>query len=203
MAKETGFEFDYIENADSIGAAFLSRYKLFIQLDYPPYRWSDSAKADFQKAIREGSINWVGFHHATLLGEFDGFQIWPWFSEFMGGIRWKAYIADFAAAKLKVELKDHPVTKGLSPNFIVDKEEWYTWDKSPRPNVSVLISVDESSYTPASNVKMGDHPVVWTNQKIKARNVYIFMGHHGELFNNSDYKMLFRNAVEWGIEKTK
>lgn len=39
-----------------------------------------------------------------------------------------------------------------------------TYDKSPRPNVHVLANVDESSYTPASDIKMGDHPVVWVNE---------------------------------------
>ena len=34
--------------------------------------------------------------------------------------------------------------------------EWYTYDKSPRPNVRVLASVDEATYTPASDIKMGD-----------------------------------------------
>jgi len=42
-------------------------------------------------------------HHATLLGEFDGYPMWTWFSGFMGGIRFKNYIPDFAAARVKVE----------------------------------------------------------------------------------------------------
>jgi hypothetical protein len=197
LSAEMNFSMDFIENADSIGEAFLSRYRLFIQLDYPPYRWTDTAKAAFEKFIKEGKISWLGFHHATLLGEFDGFPIWPWFSEFMGGIRWKNYIAGFASAELKVEQRDHPVTRGLPSQFTIAKEEWYTYDKSPRPNVTVLISANESSYKPASNIRMGDHPVVWTNPHMKAKNLYIFMGHHGQLFDDPDYRMLFRNSLGW------
>jgi len=52
--------------------AFLSRYQLFIQLDYPPYAWTPTAVSAFQKYIEEGKGGWIGFHHATLLGEFDG-----------------------------------------------------------------------------------------------------------------------------------
>jgi hypothetical protein len=44
---------------------------------------------------------------------------------------------------------------------------------------------------------MGDHPVVWTNTKMKARNIYIFMGHSPELLNNASYTTLLRNAIFW------
>jgi type 1 glutamine amidotransferase len=44
---------------------------------------------------------------------------------------------------------------------------------------------------------MGDHPVVWSNPQVKARNVYIFMGHSPDLFDNEAYKKLFRNAIFW------
>ena len=56
-------------------------------------------------------------------------------------------------------------------SFVIPKEEWYTYDRSPGPNVHVLASVDESTYAPASAVRMGDHPVVWTNDRMAARNV--------------------------------
>src|SRR5204862_7391565 len=89
LAAENNFAVDYIENADPIDDVFLARYQLFIQLDYPPYRWSPAAKAAFSKYITEGKGGWIGFHHAGLIGEFDGFQMLDWFIDFMGGIRWK------------------------------------------------------------------------------------------------------------------
>ena len=66
--------------------------------------------------------------------------------------------------------------KNVMPRSSSPDDEWYTYDKSPRPNVRVLANVDEFTYTPASDVKMGDHPVVWVNEKVKARNVYFQMG---------------------------
>jgi uncharacterized protein len=195
--KADGFTVDYLENTNPINEEFLSHYKLFIQLNYPPYAWTPTAAAAFEQAISRGTIGWVGFHHATLLGEFDGYPMWNWFSTFMGGIRWKDYIATFATAKVHVEDATHPVVKGLPSSFTIDNEEWYTYDRSPRPNVAVLASVDEKSYTPDSPKKMGDHPVVWTNPHVKSRNVYIFMGHHPELFENRAYTTLVHNAILW------
>jgi type 1 glutamine amidotransferase len=202
LADENNFTIDYIENAEPVNEAFLANYQLFIQLNYPPYMWSDTAKEAFRNYITEGKGGWVGFHHATLLGEFDGYQMWPWFSEFMGGIRYKNYIARFAKATVQVEAKDHPCMKGVPATFEVQKEEWYTYNKSPRPNVNVLATVDESSYSPDSEIKMGgDHPVVWSNEHVKARNVYVFMGHHPDLFKNDAFTTIFKNAIFWGAGK--
>ncbi|HEX6494739.1 MAG TPA: ThuA domain-containing protein [Acidobacteriaceae bacterium] len=74
----------------------------------------------------------------------------------------------------------------------------YTWDNDPRPNVLVLATVDESSYAPATSIKMeGDHPMIWTNDHVKARNIYIFMGHHPELFQSKSLATLFHNSIMW------
>jgi len=170
-------------------------------VNYPPYIWDEKSMAAFVDYIERGKGGWIGFHHATLLGEFDGYPMWNWFSDFMGGIRFKDYIAATAAGMVMVEDTQHPVMHGVSPTFIIPDDEWYTFDKSPRPNVHVLASVDESSYQPPSSIKMGDHPVVWVNDKMKARNVYFLMGHSPNLFKSEEFKKMFGNALKWASGK--
>jgi uncharacterized protein len=201
LASENHFSVDYIENTDKINDAFLSQYQVFIQLNYPPYGWTPTAVAAFTKYITEGRGGWIGFHHATLLGEFDGYGIWPWFSDFMGGIRFTDYIPKFATANVVVEDSSHPVMRNVPGTFVVDQEEWYTYDKSPRPNVHVLARVDEATYSPDTRTKMGDHPVIWTNEHYRARNVYIFMGHHPELFQNPAFITIFKNSIFWAAHR--
>jgi type 1 glutamine amidotransferase len=191
------FDFTVINKTDSLNEAYLSRYQVFIQLNFPPYMWSDQAKAALVQYIEEGRGGWIGFHHASLLGEFDGYPLWDWFSQFMGGIRWKNYIAARATATVRVEDKNHPVMMGLPEAFSLPDDEWYTYDKDPRPNVHVIANVDESSYQPPSDIKMGDHPVIWSNEKMKARNVYFQMGHHPNLFHSPEFKKMFGNAILW------
>ncbi len=199
LAAENDFAVDYITGTERINEESLAQYKLFIQLNYPPYRWAPIAKQAFEDYITQGKGGWIGFHHAALLGDFDGYPMDPWFSQFLGGIRFTHYLPDFAKATVKIEDPSSPLAKGLPPSFTIDKEEWYTWNKSPRPNVHVLATVDESSYVPNTLIKMGgDHPVVWSNPHYKARNVYIFMGHHGGLFDSPEFVQLFRNAIFWG-----
>jgi len=201
LASEKNFEITVINHANEIDETMLANYKVFIQLNYPPYNWGEKAMAAFVKYIEEGRGGWVGFHHATLLGEFDGYPIWSWFSEFMGGIRFENYIAATASAKVYVEDQKHPVMKGVPSSFIIPDDEWYTFNKNPRPNVHVLAIVDESTYQPASSIKMGDHPVIWINEKMKARNVYFLMGHHANLLKSAEFKTMVENAIFWAAKE--
>lgn len=195
------FSITEINNARNITEAYLSQFSLVIQLDFPPYTWPKEAEDAFVKYIEEGRGGWIGFHHATLLGEFDGYPMWQWFSDFMGGVRFKNYIAPLADGTLIVEDKQHPVMKDVPASFVVPDDEWYTYDKSPRPNVHVLANVDESSYTPAADIKMGDHPVVWVNESKKARNVYFQIGHSSKLYETEGFTTMFRNAINWTLER--
>ena len=199
--EENGFEVDYLTNTAPITEAFLANYRLLLQLDFVPYGWKPEAMAAFQAYIEQGRGGWVGLHHATLLGEFDGYPMWPWFSAFMGKIKFKNYIPNFSSGTVHVEDKSHPCMKGLPESFVIPKEEWYTYDVSPRANVRVLASVDESTYSDASAVRMGDHPVIWTNEHMKARNIYIFMGHGPWLLQDKAFTTLLGNAILWAAEK--
>jgi type 1 glutamine amidotransferase len=195
--EEIGFTVDYLTNTVPITSSFLNRYQLVLQLDFVPYGWTTEAMAAFKSYIEEGRGGWVGLHHASLLGDFDGYPMWPWFSEFLGTIKFKNYIPKFASGTVRVEDRSHPCMKDVPESFVIPREEWYTYDRDPRPNVHVLASVDESTYSPTTDVRMGDHPVIWSNPPVKARNVYIFMGHGPDLFESQAFTTLFRNSLLW------
>ena len=102
---------------------------------------------------------------------------------------------------MTVENQGHPVMAGLPDTFVLPADEWYTYDVSPRPNVQVLASVDENSYVPASDIRMGDHPVVWTNNSKKARNVYFQPGHSPRLFESESFRTMLANALGWVLNQ--
>jgi type 1 glutamine amidotransferase len=195
--QELSMEVTEVNHTTPIHDDFLAQFQAIIQLDYVPYSWSTEAEKAFMRYIDKGLGGWIGFHHATLLGEFDGYPMWNWFSDFMGGIRFRNYIAALADGTVRTEQPEHPVMKGVPESFTIPADEWYTFDKSPRPNVQVLASVDESTYQPASDIRMGDHPAIWVNPHKKARNVYFLMGHSKELFDTKAFTTLFANALRW------
>lgn len=200
LAADSNFTINYISNTKMISRGFLRQYQLFIQLDYPPYPWENEARDAFEDYIDQGRGGWIGFHHPTLLGVFDGYPMWQWYSRFMGNIVFKANIPGGTSAMLNVEDQNNPVMKGIPASFIV-RDEWYIYNQSPRPNVHVLASIDESTYNPQKNVKMGDHPVIWTNEHVRSKNIYIAMGHFPELFKNTAYTTLLLNSIFWAVKK--
>jgi type 1 glutamine amidotransferase len=202
-SKQENFEYIEINDPEKITKEFLKEYKLFIQLNYPPYMWTDESKEAFEDYIENGKGAWIGFHHASLLGEFDGYPMWPWFSDFLGGIRFKNYVAARADGEVYLEKKRHPVFTKLPSHFNLPGEEWYTFDKNPRDKTEVLATVDENSYRPSTDIKMGDHPVIWTNSQKKAKNIYFLFGHHGGLFEVKEFRQLLSNTIQWAVKENK
>jgi type 1 glutamine amidotransferase len=200
LAADSNFTIDYITDTKPITKKYLKQYQLFIQLDYPPYPWGKEAQDAFKSYIEKGKGGWLGFHHPTLLGVFDGYPMWQWYSGFMGDITFEQHIPGGPTALLTVEDTLHPAMKGLPIKFTT-RDQWYIYNQSPRPKVRVLASIDEATYQPSSEVKMGDHPVIWTNERVKARNIYIAMGHYPELFTDPIYTRLLRNALFWAVKK--
>ncbi|MBQ1637673.1 MAG: ThuA domain-containing protein [Bacteroidales bacterium] len=186
-----------ITRVTPVDKEYLKRFDVILQLDYAPYNWPEAAFEAFEDYIDNGRGGWVGFHHATLLGEFDGFPMWDWFSEFMGGIRYDNYIADLSDACVEVERPEHPVFRNVPGSFVIPDDEWYTYDKSPRlnPDIQVLAHVDEASYTRPAGIEMGDHPVIWTNTAKKAPNIYIQFGHSPKLMDSEAFRQLLLNAI--------
>lgn len=76
--------------------------------------------------------------------------------------------------------------------------DWRRW-----PVMHMRIArVNEDTYSPNTSIKMGgDHPVVRTNEHFKARNIYIFMGHHPELFQNASFTTLVTNSIFWAAQQ--
>ncbi len=196
-------ELTVLNSAKEIPEGEIKKYHLVLQLNYPPYAWSEASQQDMQEYIDRGIGSYIGFHHASLLGEFDGYEMWPWFSDFLGKIRYKNYIAETTEGTVQVEDRQHPVMQNVPGTFVVAEDEWYTYESDPRPNVHVLAHVDECSYTVKTDIKMGDHPVIWTNPQKRARNVYFQFGHSKLLFENPAFLTLFENALRWTLNDEK
>ena len=196
-------ELTVLNSAKEIKKGEIPTYHLILQLNYPPYAWSSEAQQDMQQYIDRSQGGYIGFHHASLLGEFDGYPMWTWFSDLMGKIRYKNYIAEKCDGTVQVEDRLHPVMQGVPGTFVVAEDEWYTYEQDPRPNVHVLAHVDEASYTTKTDIKMGDHPVIWVNPEKPSRNVYFQFGHSKSLFDNPAFVTLLENSLRWTLKDTE
>jgi len=202
LAADSNFTVSYLETPDAITDSTLEKVDVIWQMNFTPFRWSATAKAALEKYLDGGRGAWLGDHHASLYGVAVTSETWPWFFDnLIGGINYKNYISKFASGIVRVEDAAHPVFKNVPASFPITTEEWYVWDRSPRARVHVLASVDESTFefvdASQRGIRMGDHPVIWTNDKLAGRNLYIFMGHHPNLFANAAYTTLLTNSIMW------
>src|SRR5260221_2064841 len=194
MAAANHFDLDFSDDTSLINPANLSHYQVFVMLHLAPFDMSGSQQTALQQFVEAGK-GWVGIHAAGLTGKQfrgAGSPYWQWFEDFMGGIIYSPHPA-FQKATLIVEDREFPATRHLPARMEVP-DEWYEFDKSPRDKVHVLASVDESTYH--QNKPMGDHPIIWTNQRYR-RMIYIGVGHDPVLLADSNYAALLRDAILW------
>lgn len=198
IADDHNFKIDITEDTSKINDDNLKNYKVFVMLQLAPFDMSYAQQDALQKFVAQGN-GWVGIHAAGLTGtQFlkPGTRYWQWFEGLMGNVIYSPHPA-FQKGTLVIEDHNSPITRGL-PDKMEISDEWYEFDKSPRGNVHVLATADESTYT--QKIPMGDHPVIWTNEKFR-RMVYICIGHDSSLCHNADYIQLLDNSIEWAASE--
>ena len=200
LGKENNFSVDFTSDTSTISDANLARYQVFVMFHLAPFDMSASQQAALQKFVEQGK-GWVGIHAAGLTGKQfiapnSTKQYWQWFEGLMGGVIYSPHPA-FQDGSVVVEDHNHPVTKGLPDKFWL-ADEWYEWDKSPRGNVRVLATADESTYK--QNKPMGDHPILWTNENFHLM-IYVCIGNSPTALVNPSYVLLMKNAILWASTK--
>jgi type 1 glutamine amidotransferase len=200
MGVQKGFDVDATEDANEFTDANLAKYDVVIFLCTTGDVLNNTQQAAFERYIRAGG-GYAGIHSASDT-EYD----WAWYGGLVG-----AYFRDhpgvagvnqqFQTATMNVEDRHTPATNGLPARW-TREEEWYNFRTNPRPNVHVLLSVDESTYdprgysVPGGSPPMGDHPIAWCHPYDGGRAFYTALGHKGVYWNEP----LLLSHVLGGIE---
>lgn len=206
VASRRGWAVFHTENSAVFDATHLGRFDVVVFSSASGNHASDEQDAAF-RAWLEGGGGWVGIHAAGD-GSHDSFT---WYAENLRSGKYLGHIMgpQTQEARVVVEARDHPVTRGLPAEF-KHSEEWYSWDRGAREaGFDVLLTVDESSYEPfirrlgqEVDISMKDHPVVWSRCVGTGRAVYSAMGHWGEAYQQDYTKRLLENAIEWASGAT-
>lgn len=200
MATENGWGMYRTENGATFNPEILSRFDVVIFNNASGDVFTPAQRAAFEGYIEKGG-GYVGIHAA---GD-NSHVAWDWYMKQVIGTTFTQHTMDpqFQRATVNVEDKRHPITKNL-PSSWQHVEEWYSFDRSPRKGgANVLITVDEKSYRPVGmfgkDLKMGDHPMVWSRCIGKGRAVYSAFGHQADAFSNPQQVTLLGNAVRWAL----
>ena len=203
-AREKGFTYDSTANWDKLNDVYLSGCQVVIFLDVRPD--STGQRAAFQKYMENGGA-WMGFHFAGFALTPSAYpQNWDWYhSHFLGSGEYRGNTWKPTSAILRIEDRDHAVTRNLPETFKASANEWYSWKNDLRinPDIRILLSIDSTSFPLGTGPKpheiwhSGYYPVVWTNKNY--RMIYFNMGHNDldyEGGTNKELSFTFGNEVQ-------
>lgn len=201
IAREQGWGVFATENGAVFNERDLARFDVVVFQNASGDMLSIQQEEVFQRWLEEGG-GWLGIHAAG-----DGSHAkWQWYMDNLIGVNFIAHTMNpqFQFASITMEVPDHLLTSGIPPTW-GHEEEWYSWEESARVRgFQILATVDEDSYSPAAkffgreiDLRMGDHPVVWSNCIGHGRSVYSALGHKAEAFDNPHYRQLLSNVLAW------
>ncbi|MGI5523927.1 ThuA domain-containing protein [Micromonospora sp. CA-259024] len=173
-----GFTVDNSEDGAAFNDANLAKYKAVIWLSTTGDVLNADQQAAFERYVKAGG-GYVGIHAAS-----DTEYSWAWYGDLVG-----AYFANHPQnqqATVKVEDHAHPSTAGL-PDRWSRFDEWYNYQTNPRPDVHVLASLDEKSYTAGAGAMGADHPIAWCQDFDGGRSWYTGGGHTRESYAEPEF----------------
>ncbi len=172
LGKANGFAADTSDDAGLFTTANLARYRAVVFNNTGGEVLDAGQRSAFQNFIRAGG-GYAGFHSACGT-EFT----WPWYGDLIGGGRFLKHPA-IQKATVVVEDARHLSTSMLPARW-ERVDEWHDYQANPRPNVHVLLTVDEASYQGGTMGK--DHPIAWCREFEGGRAWFSGLGHGAESF---------------------
>ncbi len=206
IAKRRGWSVFHTENGAVFNDAQLAKFQATVWHQASGDVLSDPQRASFQRWLEAGG-GWVGIHGAG--GDREYF--WPWYVDELVGAQFIGHTLgpQFQTATWRNENSLHPASAKL-PEKWQHEEEIYSFDRNVREFAGylVLVSVDESSYSPREKLlwmdrdlamKGGDHPMVWHHCVGRGRALYSALGHQAKSYAEPEMEALLEGAMAWAL----
>jgi len=206
IAKRRGWSVFHTENGAVFNDAQLAKFQGTVWHQASGDVLSEPQRESFQRWLEVGH-GWVGIHGAG--GDREYF--WPWYVNELVGAQFIGHPMgpQFQTATWHTENRLHPASARL-PEKWQREEEIYSFDRSvrERPEFTVLVSVDESTYSPLEKLlwmkrslamKGGDHPMVWHHCVGRGRALYSALGHQAKAYAEPEMKALLEGALAWAL----
>lgn len=192
QSKKQNWVITATENSGLLRDNFLAQFDVAVFLNPTGDAVCDDGQAAFEKWMKSGK-GLVGIHAAADC-EYD----WDYYDKLLGA-HFKTHPPS-QKATVTIENTNHPSMipfKGMKSYTTYD--EWYTFKENPRENVNVLAALDESTIKKFDNdnFRMGDHPLIWWQEKDGVRSFYTGFGHTHEAFQDKLIMEHIKNAINW------
>ncbi|TDD49371.1 carbohydrate-binding protein [Kribbella antibiotica] len=190
LGAANGFTVTASEDANVFTASSLAAYKAVVFLSTTGDILNATQQAAFESYINGGG-GYVGVHAAADT-EYD----WPYYGQLCGS--WFHSHPAIQQVTARVEDRTHQSTAHLGTTW-VRTDELYNYRTNPRPNVHVLINLDESTY---SGGNMGDHPIAWYHAQGSGRSFYTGFGHTIESYSDASFRQHLLGGIQYAAGAT-
>lgn len=189
LGVENNFAVDTTTDSTYFKRKTLKKYAAVVFLSTTGNVLNDAQQKVFEKYIQSGH-GFVGVHAATDT-EYD----WPWYNKLVGAY-FKSHPKQQEAI-LNIVDNTHPSTKHL-PATWKRFDEWYNF-KDIQPDLQVLITIDEKSYTGGANG--ATHPMAWYHDFDGGRAFYTEFGHTDESFKDPMFLQHLLGGIRYAMNK--
>ncbi len=181
------------EDATAFNAANLARFRAVVWLSTTGDVLNDAQQLAFQTWIEAGG-GYVGVHGAA-----DCEYNWPWYGAgILGAGAWFMNHPAIQTATIIRESATDPSTAHL-PSSYSFVDEWYNFRVNPRPEVTVLLRIDETSYNPGGGAMGADHPISWKRNVGLGRSWYTALGHRSQNYADSGFQQHVLGGLLWAM----
>ena len=193
IASDLGAFVTVTEETTLFTAAGLADFDVVVWLSTTGDVLDDPEQAAFEGYIRGGG-GYVGIHAAA-----DCEYSWPWYGLLLGNGAWFDSHPAIQTATLERD-NPGPPDSGFPEAQTAFEDEWYNFQANPRPAVTVLLTLDESSYNPGGGAMGADHPITWFHEFDGGRAFYTGLGHRSQTYQDSRFRDQIRNALLWASQ---
>jgi type 1 glutamine amidotransferase len=189
------------DNAAVFNTADLKRFDAVVWNNVSGDVLTVAQRDDFKRYI-EGGGGYAGLHGSGG----DPYYDWDWYADTLVGARFLSHTLSpqFQPAKVKVDGSADAVTGGVEPEWTMT-DEWYSFKTNPRnQGAHILATLDESTYSPMAgkmSIRMGDHPIAWTQCIGNGRSFYSAIGHLPENYREPNTNKLLERGIAWAAGK--
>ncbi len=153
----------------------------------------EEQQAAVERFVRSGR-GWVGVHSAA-----DTEYQWTWYGNLLG-----AYFVSHPLLPVEVEVTTedprHPSTDHLPRTFLFT-DEIYNFDRNPRFEASILLTIDESGFIypniPDTPSMGADHPIAWYKEFDGGRSFYTNLGHRPDSWRDPLFQEHLLDGIRW------
>lgn len=193
LADTFGFRLTLTEDASYFSAETLSDVDI-VMFASTTGEVLDAAQQEALQGFIEAGGGFMGVHAAS-----DTLYTWPWYGDLVGAY-FSGHPPGTQLATVDNEDPAHPLTRHLRPSFQIS-DEWYFFDRNPRDDVQVLLSLDKSSNVilalyPGADPE-GDYPITWCHAFGGGRSWYTALGHRSSVWRDVRFQELLLHGILW------